>query len=795
MKQLLLYAAAVLCTLGANAQFTSLEVEPWYVHTGPTADGVDLTGYTTYRIYVHLASPTDFVSSVYGELENPLYINSTTSFWQSGFGGLTGPDVNSNFLAFAPSLEYDSFVTIGRAQSNEPGNSINSVQSSCDMWITEFGTLGGNLEIDCIFGGAWFALNGDVNGVAGADLRVLVAQLTTDGVLSGIFNTQIFPNGIGANEERVTGVAFSSEGPVLQGCTDPDANNYDPDANFDDGTCVYPCALIINDITVTPNLCAGEMDASIVVSANGGQGNVEYQLDAGSPILSNTFNNLMAGEYVITVTDNQGCTDTQIVIVSDPIVLALSTSISSAIACNGGTGSITANVTGGTGAIAFGLVEGTYDSDSPTFSGLMAGEYRIYGIDENGCTSMSNQVIITEPSVLQFTETDVNDASCADIMDGSVSLMATGGTGFLMYSINGVDFENSGLFTGLSSGMYTVTVRDVNDCSLTQQVEVDSPAAIVLDGSATSLLCNGDNDGFVQFGATGGTGEFLYSFDGGSFEATSAYADLSAGTYEVIAQDLNSGCEVTSSYTVTENAVVALSATISGASCNDDSDGSIMAMGAGGVMPYTYSIDGGAPQNNGTFDDLAAGDYEITVTDGNGCSTSEAYTVEEPSSLDLSSDVTGDDGSGNGEIDITVTGGTSPYAYDWSGPGGFSSASQDIDGLDGGSYTVTITDANDCEITETIIISVGIEEFINGISVAVYPNPSYGEFVLTLAGMNGETINLNVIDAMGRSVISEQLNGAGVVRHDLNINSMASGMYYLQLVSEGKSHVTKLIKQ
>jgi hypothetical protein len=353
----------------------------------------------------------------------------------------------------------------------------------------------------------------------------------------------------------------------------------------------------------------------------------------------------------------------------------------------------------------------------------------------------------------------------------------------------------NGNFSGLAPGDYNIWVKDANDCLLTAGYTVLSPAAIVFDGEATSVLCNGDENGFISFGATGGSGEFEYSVNGGEFSNVSAYADLAAGDYAVVAQDVLTGCTAELLLSVDENSAVELTATVADASCNGDEDGSIMAMGAGGMMPYTYSIDGGAPQANGTFDDLAAGDYDVTVTDDNGCSVTETITVTEPAALTVDSDVVGDDGSGNGEIDITVTGGTPNYSYEWSGPGGFSSTSQDIDGLDGGSYTVTVTDENDCEITETIVVSTGIEEFFNGITVEVYPNPSNGEFVLTLSGMNGETINLNIVDALGRNVINTQLNGAGVVRHDINLNNVEGGVYFLQLVADGAAHVTRLIKQ
>jgi hypothetical protein len=166
---------------------------------------VDLTGYACYRIYIHLGGPDDFLSSVTGDALNPTYVNTTTNFYHATLGGTTPNGINSLLFPFYPDLAYDSWVTIGltgapNAAAGEAA--VSTVQSGTNPWATNFdpgaGLPGGNISIDDAIGGAWYALNGDSNAVAGDDLKVLIGQFTTTGALSGQLVWQTFTNGDGA---------------------------------------------------------------------------------------------------------------------------------------------------------------------------------------------------------------------------------------------------------------------------------------------------------------------------------------------------------------------------------------------------------------------------------------------------------------------------------------------------------------------------------------------------------------------------------------------------------------------
>ncbi|MAC17475.1 MAG: hypothetical protein CMC97_04175, partial [Flavobacteriales bacterium] len=215
----------------------------------------DLTGMSTYRLYITVQDEADKLSSVFGNAELPLNVSTTTSWFQDPIGSNYGTAINPLLFGVVPSLEYDSWVTLGLDQV--PNSALgqgetSAVNSSGQNWLADFAT-GSNIEINDQTGGAWFVTNDVTNGVAGEDLEVLIGQFTTDGEVSGTVNFQLFLGGDPSQDIRPT-VSFSSAGMEdvlvsLCGCTNPSDVNYDPDALYDDGSCgaapgcTYPTAI------------------------------------------------------------------------------------------------------------------------------------------------------------------------------------------------------------------------------------------------------------------------------------------------------------------------------------------------------------------------------------------------------------------------------------------------------------------------------------------------------------------------------------------------------------------------
>ena len=222
------YCSCVSGTVGGSNGF-GLSVETY-------AEG-GVLGTTTYRVYVTTPNEDDFVSAITGDENNPSFLRTSTSFYQNDFGGLTADQSNPFLFSVFPELAYDSWVTIGIDQAPVPGDgngAISLVQADGDSWVEDF-EAGGNLEINSFFGGSWFTTILDDNGVAGADKKVLLAQLTTDGTLTGQLYVQVFPEGEGENAEYLT----LSFGNSSCGCTDVAACNYSESALYDDGSCDY----------------------------------------------------------------------------------------------------------------------------------------------------------------------------------------------------------------------------------------------------------------------------------------------------------------------------------------------------------------------------------------------------------------------------------------------------------------------------------------------------------------------------------------------------------------------------
>ena len=196
-----------------------------------------ISGNTTYRVYVTTPNESDFVSAITGDENNPSFLRTSTSFFQQGLGGLTADMINPLLFGAFPELAYDSWLTIGVDQAPTPGDGngpVTIVQAEGDTWVSEFES-GQNLEINSFFGGSWFTTNMDANGVAGEDKKVLVAQLTTDGTITGQLYVQVFPEGVGENAEYLT-LTFGNS---ACGCTDAEACNYNEGAQHDDGSCTY----------------------------------------------------------------------------------------------------------------------------------------------------------------------------------------------------------------------------------------------------------------------------------------------------------------------------------------------------------------------------------------------------------------------------------------------------------------------------------------------------------------------------------------------------------------------------
>lgn len=461
-------------------------------------------------------------------------------------------------------------------------------------------------------------------------------------------------------------------------------------------------AINLSNATADPVSCFGGNDGSITVTATGGLPPLEYSIDGGINYQTgNVFNGLISGLYNVTVKDNFGCVVTwplNPVSVDQPTDLVHTTVKADASCANVFDGNITINASGGTPPYSYSLNGGPSQLGN-VFSGLGANTYQITVIDDNGCLDTSS-VTINNTYIISVSNQNQTNVSCFGAADGSVTVQVNGGIPPYAYSLNGINFQSSGTFSGLSAGTYIITGRDSKGCTEFVTVTITQPAEVYAQiDSITNVLCNGTSTGAVYITAYGGTPGYTYSWSNGA--TTEDIIGVAAGIYNLTVTDIN-GCSGQNGATITSPLALSLNiAQFNNLLCSGDSTGAIDVTANGGVPPYSYAWSNGAATEDVVH--LPDGSYSVTVSDANGCSSVISQLIASPTPL--TSSVTGTDvacnGLANGAADLNVNGGTTPYFYQWSN----FQATQDVSGLAGGLYYVLITDFNGCTLRDSVLIN------------------------------------------------------------------------------------------
>lgn len=556
--------------------------------------------------------------------------------------------------------------------------------------------------------------------------------------------------------------------------------------------------------------CFGSSTGSIDLDIVGGVG--PFQTDWTGP---NGFTSsdedlvdIAAGLYAVFITDANGCTSDQVITLTEaPEIMTSSTSptynggwnVSCAEASDG---SIDLSISGGVPAytIAWSGPNGFTSSDE-VIIGLSAGIYQAVVSDENGCTDTLD-VELTAPEPLSANldpTTFANGAntSCGGNSDGEIDLSISGGTpsfNILWSGPNGFSSTDEDI-NGLIEGTYVVNITDDNGCALSDSVTLIAPDSLLLEVAATELnggfniSCFGNGDGEIDLDIASGEGPFTYAWTGpnGFISSDQDLNGLMAGTYIVMVND-TFGCSATASITLTEPAILDLSAdalTYPGGdniSCTGESDGEIDLTVNGGTAPFTFAWTG----PNGTFDTedltgLSAGVYALTVVDANGCSDTLSVELTEPASI--SSDLVGSiqnggtgvscNGGADATIELDILGGSTPFGTQWSGPNGFTSTDEDLSGVEAGDYTVVITDANGCSITDSINITEP-DTLISDLYSPVFG----GGYNIACAGDTSGVLEASTLGGVpGYSYSWSGPNGFAST--DMNIGGLHAGLYTL----------------
>ncbi|MFT3674722.1 MAG: T9SS type A sorting domain-containing protein [Chitinophagaceae bacterium] len=441
--------------------------------------------------------------------------------------------------------------------------------------------------------------------------------------------------------------------------------------------------------------CNGGANGSATVSVTGGTAPYTYSW-APSGGTAATATGLAAGAYTVTITDNNNCQITRSVTVNQPTALS-GTASKTDVSCNGGTnGTASVSVSGGTAPYTYSWAPS--GGTAATATGLAAGAYTVTITDNNNC-QITRSVTVNQPTALSGTASKT-DVSCNGGTNGTASVSVSGGTAPYTYSWS-PSGGTAATATGLAAGTYTVTITDNNNCQITRSVTVNQPTALSATTSKTDVSCNGGANGTASVSVSGGTAPYTYSWSPSGGTAATA-TGLAAGAYTVTITD-NNNCQITRSVTVNQPTALSATASKTDVSCNGGANGTASVSVSGGTAPYTYSWSpsGGTAA---TATGLAAGTYTVTITDNNNCQITRSVTVNQPTALSGTASKTdvSCNGGANGTASVSVSGGTAPYTYSWSPSGGTAATAT---GLAAGTYTVTITDNNNCQITRSVTVN------------------------------------------------------------------------------------------
>lgn len=520
-----------------------------------------------------------------------------------------------------------------------------------------------------------------------------------------------------------TTAVITNTGAGVYSLTTTDANNCSVVTPI---TVTEPNELNLTSNITSPISCSGQCDAEATVIATGGTPGLSFTWPGGANGATQT--GLCAGDYVVTVTDANGCMDTTTVSIIDPPGLVIISNVTAHATCPGVCdGSADIIVTGGTAPVVIAWPSG---GNANTETNLCAGTHVVTVTDGGGC-SRTASIVINEPSPLVLNLLETSSITCNAQCDGVVSSSVTGGTAPYVVVWPGNDTTN--VKSGLCAGTYSVDVFDANGCAGNQSITITEPAVLAVTGTVTSAItCNGICDGEVTATPTGGTAPYTISWPDGSIGLVGT--GLCAGTFDITVTDGN-GCNTTGSVTITEPAAITSTPDVLNTFCGLNLGRIRMVGTAGGDGgPYTYAWSGGTifPANRANF--LGAGVYSVTITDGSGCSVVYTETINSlggPNSATFASiDPTcfnGNDGSST----VTAGGGTPPYTFLWSNGSTIATAT----GLSAGVHFVTITDDNGCErIASDTLINPSEIEFNPTVSSPSCQASCDGEITLNPTG-------------------------------------------------------------
>jgi gliding motility-associated-like protein len=576
------YFEQKVCLSSTNSGRGILGMQDWTQTKAIAAAGKNATSWSAqneaYR-FIPSGGATRFINSQIFTMGGSLVATATTSFAIPGSIGLTFPNIcpSGNSEQFVVRTSYTSCadpnavlttedtITINKTSSLNATTTVTNLNcatgSTGSITVTvpptsgvppyQYSLNGGPLQNSNVFNGlstgAYTVLATDING---CNTTLNVSVIRTGNL--GVGYTSINSACSGINNGSITILPPSVYTPIqysLNGAPPQTSNIFTGLAagtytiNVTDAIgCTGSTTITITQgtgvtatIATTPTSCSGANNGTITVTPGGGSFPYQYSLNGGPLQSSNVFSGLAAGNYTIRVVDVNGCNSTYPVTINSGVALNATISKTN-VSCNGtADGTITVNVSTGTPPYQYSLDNVTW-LISNTFTGLTAGAYTVYYLDNNACSN-SQPLTITQPAILNMTLTS-QAPRCFGYSDGSIIAFTTGGTGSYQYSLNNITWQVSNTFNNIAAGAYTVYCRDVNGCIITKAITITQPTLFTATASVIDASCSGGANGQITITPSGGTAPYYYTINAPPLQPLTII-NVAPGSYTILVADAN----------------------------------------------------------------------------------------------------------------------------------------------------------------------------------------------------------------------------------------------------------------
>jgi len=484
------------------------------------------------------------------------------------------------------------------------------------------------------------------------------------------------------------------------------------------------------EVTIHPNpdvlllptaiACAGDEIGQINTNVIAGTGPFTYDWNFDQYDDLATLTDIGAGTYSLTLSDANSCNVVASIELNEPAPLTLSCEESAPVSTIGGNdGAAAITLSGGSGPYTLDWEnEGISGSQTEAGTGsttidlLTAGNYSLMLTDANNCNT-SCTFTITDPACRLRISTTAQEVSCNDAEDGTISITLSDGQGPFTFTWNDPNLNGIQNPDNLPAGDYMVTVVDDNACEAVASATIAAPPPLSLTGlSTTPISTIGASDGGVSVNYQGGTAPYQISWAGPIFGSLASPSSgvfaidvFPPGDYTLRVEDEQGCTEVIDFVIPGVNCSLSVEVTGNDLSCFEDQSGRIQLTINGGISPMTIDWNVDSLDGLRTLQNLVAGDYQVIVTDANGCQASDSISLTEPTPLSLictPTEVVSSPGASDGAVTIEVAGGVPNYTVDWTN--GIIDGSENlfipgtitINNLNAGDYNIFLFDNNSC---------------------------------------------------------------------------------------------------